>query len=109
MICDRCLKELNAAFEFAERSRSAEKLFFVKLREGFEADQQEPEQTKKAEVKAIDNEREKLRLAVSEPSDDSEMSYESEASDKMDKDSEREEETPQMFAIQATADSSLTS
>jgi Zinc finger, C2H2 type len=43
MICDRCLKELNAAFEFVERSRSAEKLYFAKLREEFEAEEQTPQ------------------------------------------------------------------
>jgi uncharacterized Zn-finger protein len=80
----------------------------IKLREEFEADQQELEQTKKAEATEIENEHEKLRLAVSEPSDDSEMSYESEASDKMDKDSEGEE-LPAMFTFQATADSSTMS
>jgi hypothetical protein len=50
MICERCLKELNAAFEFAERSRSAEKLYFAKRREEFEVEQQE-QQTEKTERK----------------------------------------------------------
>jgi hypothetical protein len=61
MICERCLKELNAAFEFAERSRSAEKLYFAKLREEFETNQQEPEKAE-AEATKVKAEYEEVKI-----------------------------------------------
>jgi Zinc finger, C2H2 type len=62
MVCDRCLKELNAAFEFAERSRSAEKLYFAKRREEFVADKQETEQTLKMKVTGVEGQREDEKI-----------------------------------------------
>jgi Zinc finger, C2H2 type len=112
MICDRCLKELNAAFEFAERSRIAEKLHFAKLREEFE--QQEPEETEEVEVTEAEHEAEKMKKEPSidietveiEMFDDTEMIDESEVNEEMNADADEEEELPQMFAVQAIAKSS---
>jgi RNase P subunit RPR2 len=116
MICDRCLKELIAAFEFAERSRSAEKLYFVKLREEIEAEKQTPEGTKETEMTEIKIKREPsidIEDVEIEMFDDSEMNNESEANeacsyedDEMDANLDREEESAQMFALEVTTKSS---
>jgi Zinc finger, C2H2 type/C2H2-type zinc finger len=119
MICNRCFNELNAAFEFAEQSQSAEKLYFVKLREEFEAEKQTPEETE--ETEAVVAEHEEDRKTKREPSietktveiemfDDSEMIADERSSckdDEMDSNTGEEEELPQMFALQVATKSSL--
>jgi uncharacterized Zn-finger protein len=104
MICERCLKELNAAFDFAERSRSAEKLYFVKRREEIEAEKKKAEKAIVPEVKA-EYEESKIKR---EPSIEIEtveipMFDESEANSRIsfeddEIDADGEEETPQMFS-----------
>jgi Zinc finger, C2H2 type len=121
MICDRCLNELNLAFEFAERSRSAEKLYFAKRRTEFEAEQQEQQEPEKAEAIGTEYEEGKIKrepsieiedveIDVFEESDEINAYGETEEDNynNMDADT-NEEQTTEMFAIQATADSSSTS
>jgi C2H2-type zinc finger/Zinc finger, C2H2 type len=126
MICDRCLKELNAAFEFIERSRTAEKLYFAKLRD--ESKQQKPEETEEPEADAeevgAEHEEQKIKREPSIDIEDletyhfgnGEVSDESEANeacsfedDEMDAKADGKEKSPQMFAVQATAKSSVSS
>jgi Zinc finger, C2H2 type/C2H2-type zinc finger len=120
MICERCLKELNAAFEFAERSRSAEKLYFAKFREEFDQQkQQEPDEMEETEVKAQHEEGrikrepsieiETVEIDMNDYSDISDEGEANEASycedDKKDEDKGEVEESHPMFAFQAATES----
>jgi Zinc finger, C2H2 type len=123
MICERCLKELNAAFDFAERSRSAEKLYFAKRREEFEAEQQKPEQSEEAEMTEVEGQREETKIKrmpsieikteeidINDYSDISDEGEANEASycedDEIDADNGGVEESHPMFTVLAATKSS---
>jgi RNase P subunit RPR2 len=103
MICDRCLKELIAAFEFVERSRSAEKLYFVKLRDEVEVEKQTPEGTEETDDEEVgaQYEEEKIKREPSIDIEDVELEISDDSDEAIDV-----EESPQMFDVQVTTKSS---